>query len=316
MRYAALILGGLMAASLPADARAQSARRGIPGQLRGRERRAPALCERRQGAARPVPPRLPVLLVPVEGSDGGNGPRPPGRRPRHARLQPVVEAGRPRALHDEASRRGRAAVRREDRREGQEVRAGRPRLGRQRRLGLRHVSPGDAGEARSSSTAPIRSSPNGSYARIPPSVTPATTSSCSTATWRRASSRSTRAHTRESAVRRAHAGFVDAEVKSGRYTEEDRQAWIEAWSQPGSTTAGLNYYRANHRNRAVQRSSSGVDDSPFLVGEGSHRGREVDDHQGADARDLGDEGHGDPVRSSQRAGQVGDQSERQAVSRR
>jgi hypothetical protein len=24
--------------------------------------------------------------------------------------------------------------------------------------------------------------------------------------------------------------------------------WIDAWSQPGSTTAGLNYYRANHRN--------------------------------------------------------------------
>src|SRR4029077_18058563 len=44
------------------------------------------------------------------------------------------------------------------------------------------------------------------------------------------------------------AGSVDAEVKAGRYTEEARQAWIDAWSQPGSTTAGLNYYRANHRN--------------------------------------------------------------------
>jgi pimeloyl-ACP methyl ester carboxylesterase len=54
--------------------------------------------------------------------------------------------------------------------------------------------------------------------------------------------------TKESAMRRAHAGFVDAEVRSERYTEEDRQAWIAAWSQPGSTTAGLNYYRANHRN--------------------------------------------------------------------
>jgi len=54
--------------------------------------------------------------------------------------------------------------------------------------------------------------------------------------------------TKDSAGRRAHTGFVDAEVKSGRYTEEDRQAWIAAWSQPGSTTAGLNYYRANHRN--------------------------------------------------------------------
>jgi epoxide hydrolase 4 len=55
-------------------------------------------------------------------------------------------------------------------------------------------------------------------------------------------------NTKESAVRRAHTGFVDAEVKSGRYTEDDRQAWIDAWSQEGSTTAGLNYYRANHRN--------------------------------------------------------------------
>jgi epoxide hydrolase 4 len=55
-------------------------------------------------------------------------------------------------------------------------------------------------------------------------------------------------NTKESAVRRAHTGFVDAQVKSGRYTEEDRQAWIDAWSQEGSTTAGLNYYRANHRN--------------------------------------------------------------------
>ena len=52
----------------------------------------------------------------------------------------------------------------------------------------------------------------------------------------------------EYATRRAHTGFVDAEVKAGRYTEADRQAWIDAWSQPGSTTAGLNYYRANHRN--------------------------------------------------------------------
>jgi epoxide hydrolase 4 len=54
--------------------------------------------------------------------------------------------------------------------------------------------------------------------------------------------------TRERAIRRAQTGFVDAEVKSGRYTEDDRRAWIDAWSQPGSTTGGLNYYRANHRN--------------------------------------------------------------------
>src|SRR5271166_257594 len=55
-------------------------------------------------------------------------------------------------------------------------------------------------------------------------------------------------NTRESATRRAHTGFVDAAVKSGHYTEPDRERWIDAWSQPGSTTAGLNYYRVNHRN--------------------------------------------------------------------
>ena len=55
-------------------------------------------------------------------------------------------------------------------------------------------------------------------------------------------------NTKEGAIRRAHGGFVDGEVKNGHYTEEDRQRWIDAWSQPGSTTAGLNYYRVNHRN--------------------------------------------------------------------
>lgn len=54
--------------------------------------------------------------------------------------------------------------------------------------------------------------------------------------------------TLETATRRTQTGFVDAEVKAGRYTEADRQMWVNAWSQPGSTTAGLNYYRANHRN--------------------------------------------------------------------
>jgi pimeloyl-ACP methyl ester carboxylesterase len=55
-------------------------------------------------------------------------------------------------------------------------------------------------------------------------------------------------NTVEAATARAHTGFVDAEVRKGHYTEADRQMWIDAWSQPGSTTAGLAYYRANHRN--------------------------------------------------------------------
>ena len=34
-------------------------------------------------------------------------------------------------------------------------------------------------------------------------------------------------------------------LKTGAFTEEDKQAYIEAWSQPGALTGGLNYYRAS-----------------------------------------------------------------------
>jgi epoxide hydrolase 4 len=34
-------------------------------------------------------------------------------------------------------------------------------------------------------------------------------------------------------------------LKSGHFTEDDRKAYIEAWSQPGALTGGLNYYRAS-----------------------------------------------------------------------
>ncbi len=33
-------------------------------------------------------------------------------------------------------------------------------------------------------------------------------------------------------------------LKSGAFTEEDKAAYIKAWSQPGALTGGLNYYRA------------------------------------------------------------------------
>jgi pimeloyl-ACP methyl ester carboxylesterase len=34
-------------------------------------------------------------------------------------------------------------------------------------------------------------------------------------------------------------------IKAGTVTEEDRKAYVEAWSQPGALTGGLNYYRAS-----------------------------------------------------------------------
>ena len=35
-------------------------------------------------------------------------------------------------------------------------------------------------------------------------------------------------------------------LKLGYFTEEDKKAYIEAWSRPGALTGGLNYYRATH----------------------------------------------------------------------
>jgi epoxide hydrolase 4 len=34
-------------------------------------------------------------------------------------------------------------------------------------------------------------------------------------------------------------------LKTGTFTEDDRVAYLAAWSQPGALTGGLNYYRAN-----------------------------------------------------------------------
>lgn len=37
---------------------------------------------------------------------------------------------------------------------------------------------------------------------------------------------------------------LTAGLKKGHFTEEDRQAYLAAWSQPGALTGGLNWYRA------------------------------------------------------------------------
>lgn len=37
---------------------------------------------------------------------------------------------------------------------------------------------------------------------------------------------------------------LGAGLQSGAFNEEDKKAYIEAWSQPGALTGGLNYYRA------------------------------------------------------------------------
>jgi pimeloyl-ACP methyl ester carboxylesterase len=40
--------------------------------------------------------------------------------------------------------------------------------------------------------------------------------------------------------------LLEEGLKQGYFTEEDRKAYIEAWSQTGALTGGLNYYRAAH----------------------------------------------------------------------
>ena len=39
--------------------------------------------------------------------------------------------------------------------------------------------------------------------------------------------------------------FFDGPRKAGRFGPADDQAYLEAWSQPGALTGGLNYYRAS-----------------------------------------------------------------------
>ena len=40
-------------------------------------------------------------------------------------------------------------------------------------------------------------------------------------------------------------------IKRGAFTDDDRKAYLDAWTQPGALTGGLNYYRANRAGPAV-----------------------------------------------------------------
>ena len=56
-------------------------------------------------------------------------------------------------------------------------------------------------------------------------------------------------------------------IKRGYFTEEDKKAYIGAWSQPGALTGGLNYYRAAHLGSFTGESddSLSMDPSLFMV---------------------------------------------------
>ena len=40
-------------------------------------------------------------------------------------------------------------------------------------------------------------------------------------------------------------------IKRGAFTDDDRKAYLDAWTQPGALTGGLNYYRANRAGPAA-----------------------------------------------------------------
>lgn len=156
------------------------------------------------------------------------GAPPSGDWRRHARLQPVLAADGGRRLQDAAPRRRRAAAGRKAGRPQSQVHAGGARLGRERRLGVRGVPPRDARQAdhrqrRTSVRVGARAArePRSTlrqqlFLRVQQVLAPGEQPVDEN-------------DTRERAVRRAATGFVDAEVRSGRYTEADRLASIEAW---------------------------------------------------------------------------------------
>jgi len=53
-------------------------------------------------------------------------------------------------------------------------------------------------------------------------------------------------------------------VKQGYFSEEDKRAYVVAWSQPGALTGGLNYYRAAHLGSFAGESDDILSADPSL----------------------------------------------------
>ena len=54
-------------------------------------------------------------------------------------------------------------------------------------------------------------------------------------------------------------------IRQGYFTEEDKEAYLEAWSQPGALTGGLNYYRAVHLGPFTGESDDSLSMDPSLL---------------------------------------------------
>jgi epoxide hydrolase 4 len=57
-------------------------------------------------------------------------------------------------------------------------------------------------------------------------------------------------------------GVLKDGIAGGYISEEDRRAYLEAWSQPGALTGGLNYYRASRLGPPGEKGEAGA--SEFL----------------------------------------------------
>ena len=53
-------------------------------------------------------------------------------------------------------------------------------------------------------------------------------------------------------------------IRGEYFTEEDKKAYLEAWSQPGALTGGLNYYRAAHLGSFTGESDDTLSADPSL----------------------------------------------------
>jgi epoxide hydrolase 4 len=53
-------------------------------------------------------------------------------------------------------------------------------------------------------------------------------------------------------------GVLKEGIESGYISEADRKAYLEAWSQPGALTGGLNYYRASRVGPPSGKSQTGL----------------------------------------------------------
>ena len=54
-------------------------------------------------------------------------------------------------------------------------------------------------------------------------------------------------------------------LKKGHFTEDDRQAYLTAWSQPGALTGSLNWYRAAGIGPPTKADARRTASSPALV---------------------------------------------------